>query len=186
MIVKSLSQLCLKSLFFLITITLMMDPTLYVMRLVPVSYESNIAHKPTYTFETPTQSPERCTAVISSTPTIIALAVETMPPELPARRYTEEEVIILARMGWGEFRGRPQEEWPPALWTVFQRADHPYRWGNTIKDVVTQPYQFIGYRSWQPVCPYIYAVVREELYKWVRGDDANVIPIRTNNTVFLF
>ena len=86
-------------------------------------------------------------------------------PELP---YTDADIEMLAKMVWGEARGCSPEEWRLVVWTVLQRVDAD-RWGNTIEEVVTARRQFVGYRTENPICPDIHAVVIAELSDWIQG-----------------
>lgn len=104
---------------------------------------------------------------------------ETPPPEPePAEPpYTEDDIIMLAKTVWGEARGCTQDEQRLVVWTVLQRVDHPDRYGNTIQAVVTAYRQFVGYRTRHPVCPDIYALVAEELYRWWNGEEPPTHPV---------
>ena len=107
----------------------------------------------------PNIEPEVLTAlVIPIEPT----PVYTEPP------YTDRDIELLVKTVWGEARGCSQEEWRLVVWTVLQRVDAD-DWGDTVEDVVTAKYQFIGYRTGNPIDPVIYAVVIEELTEWAHG-----------------
>ena len=77
---------------------------------------------------------------------------------------------MMARTVWGEARGCTPDEWRLVIWTALQRVDDS-RWGDTIEDVLTARYQFIGYRAGNPIDPDIYAVCVEEMLKWWSGED---------------
>ena len=96
--------------------------------------------------------------------------------EIPSTYLTEppcrtRDIELLSRMVWGEARGLSPGEQRLTVWTVFQRVDYPYKWGDTIEAVITQPWQFIGYNPNHPICPDIYMLVYEELNKWLSGEE---------------
>lgn len=60
------------------------------------------------------------------------------------KKWTEEEVIVLAKMLWGEARGIPSDtEKAACIWCVLNRVDNGM---GSIVEVVTAPYQFVGYQ----------------------------------------
>lgn len=55
---------------------------------------------------------------------------------------TEDNVRMLAKLVYGEARGvKSVTEQAGVIWVVLNRLDHP-SYGDTISDIVTQPYQF--------------------------------------------
>lgn len=81
------------------------------------------------------------------------------------RTYTAEEADILARCVWGEYRGEDDVQVAAVAWCVLNRVDDA-RFGNTIKEVVTAPYQFSGYQPTNPLDPRIQRIVLDVLARW--------------------
>ena len=82
------------------------------------------------------------------------------------RSYTAEDVDILCRCVWGEYRGEDTDQVAAVVWCILNRVDDP-RFDNTIKSVVTAPYQFSGYNPTNPVDPRIQRIVVDVLTRWV-------------------
>lgn len=80
--------------------------------------------------------------------------------------WTEEEVTVLAKMLWGEARGVPSDtEKAACVWCVLNRVDQGM---GTIVEVVTAPYQFVGYREDHPVDPDLKELCEDVLERWYR------------------
>lgn len=80
--------------------------------------------------------------------------------------WTEEEVTVLAKMLWGEARGVPSDtEKAACVWCVLNRVDQGM---GTIVEVVTAPYQFVGYREDHPVDPDLKKLCEDVLERWYR------------------
>lgn len=79
--------------------------------------------------------------------------------------YTAEDAEIISKAVWGEARGCTPEGQAKVVWTILNRVDDS-RFPDTIKGVVTQPYQFYGYSPDFPVDPEILAVVNDVLARW--------------------
>lgn len=70
-------------------------------------------------------------------------------PEVTPQPWTDEEVIVLAKMLWGEARGVSSDaEKAACVWCALNRVDHGY---GDIITVVTTPKQFVGYNEENPV-----------------------------------
>jgi hypothetical protein len=101
------------------------------------------------------------------------------------RVYTEQEVIITAKMVWGEGRGLTRGEKELIIWTVLQRMADP-RWPNTISGVITQRGQFHGYSSRFPVCEDIVLIVRDVFEDWVAGASPLVLAPWARSAPYFF
>lgn len=81
-------------------------------------------------------------------PVVEAVEVVTPEPEVTPQPWTDEEVIVLAKMLWGEARGvNSDAEKAACVWCVLNRVDHGY---GDIITVVTAPKQFVGYNAKNP------------------------------------
>lgn len=73
---------------------------------------------------------------------------------------------IMARCMWGECRGMPSTKEKAAVaWCILNRVDDD-RWPGTIKEVITQPNQFTGYRSSNPVDEELLWIANDVLGRW--------------------
>lgn len=75
----------------------------------------------------------------------------------------EDEIIALAKMAWGEARGTSDMEVAATMWCVLNRVDDS---GDSIIEVITAPYQFVGYGSWCPVEDRLYNLAVDVLTRW--------------------
>lgn len=75
----------------------------------------------------------------------------------------ECEVIVLAKMVWGEARGLSDTERAATVWCVLNRVD---AWGKDIISTVTAAGQFTGYRDGNPVDDDIAELVEDVLARW--------------------
>ena len=101
------------------------------------------------------------------------LLAEAAPEEL--RHWTDDDVITLSRMVWGEGRGVSENEQKLIVWTVLNRVDDG-RFGASIRAVVIARGQFVGYSPHFPVTDEIRDVVIAVLEAWDRGEEAKVYP----------
>lgn len=101
------------------------------------------------------------------------------------KRYTEEEVRLVAQMLYGEARGCSRAEQRLAVWCICNRVDKG-SWGNTVEDVVKYPHQFSGYRATHPVWPELEAVAREVLEEWNGGDEADILEPYAKTSKYLY
>lgn len=96
--------------------------------------------------------------------------------ELP-RLYTDEDVIVLTKMLWGEARGVPAMtvngrtvstkcQQAAVIWTALNRYDDGY--SDSITKVVTAPNQFAGYEESNPVDDELMNLVIDVLDRWNR------------------
>jgi len=92
------------------------------------------------------------------------------PEEATQTYFTEEDVIACAKMLWGEARGCDVDDMENCVRTVCNRADDS-RYPSSISDCVTQPYQYSGYSSSNPVSDELYNVAYEILSDWAAMKD---------------
>lgn len=97
--------------------------------------------------------------------------IEATYPEL----YTDEDIIVLTKMIWGEARGvgelnvggrcvSSKCQQAAVIWTVLNRYDAGY--SDSISRVVTAPNQFVGYRESNPVDEELMYLVKDVLDRW--------------------
>ena len=87
------------------------------------------------------------------------------PSAEPEMYFTEDDVIAVAKMLWGEARGCALDNQQKAVWCVLNRVDDP-RFPDTIQGVLSQPLQFHGYSPDFPVWDELYAVALDVLSRW--------------------
>ena len=91
-------------------------------------------------------------------------------PEPPAEPeyemyFSEDDVVAMAKMLWGEARGCTLDNQQKAVWCVLNRVDDS-RFPDTIQGVLSQPAQFHGYSPNFPVTDELYAVALDVLTRW--------------------
>ena len=106
-------------------------------------------------------------------PSSVVEVVEVVTPEpepaVTPQPWTDEEVIVLAKMLWGEARGVPSEtEQAACVWCVLNRVDQGY---GSILEVVTAPSQFVGYRENNPIDETLWLLSEDVLTRWQREKD---------------
>ena len=79
--------------------------------------------------------------------------------------FTEDDVIAMAKMLWGEARGCALDNQQKAVWCVLNRVDDS-RFPDTIQGVLSQPSQFHGYSPNFPVWDELKEVARDVLTRW--------------------
>lgn len=90
----------------------------------------------------------------------------TQPVEDPplSQPWSEEEITVLAKMFWGEARGVPSDtEKAACIWCALNRVDQGY---GSIVEVVTAPYQFVGYDIDNPIDDEIKTLCEDVLTRW--------------------
>ena len=87
------------------------------------------------------------------------------PSAEPEMYFSEDDVIAMAKMLWGEARGCSVDNQMQCVWCVLNRVDDP-RFPSTITEVVSQPNQFHGYSPNFPVTDELYAVALDVLTRW--------------------
>ena len=103
--------------------------------------------------------------------------VEDIVEDVEGPILNESDVEMLAKLVWGEARGCTTTEQAAVIWTVLNRVDSEDPiFPDTIEEVVTQPFQFIGYDSSYPVEPDKVALVRDVLTRWLTDAAGRVLP----------
>ncbi len=101
----------------------------------------------------------------------VEVAIPSPEPEKAPtpRPWTDEEVVLLAKMLWGEARGVSSDtEKAACVWCVLNRVDHGY---GDITAVVTAPHQFIGYREENPIDDDLITLCIDVLARWYAEKD---------------
>ena len=106
--------------------------------------------------------------------------IETEPPCIP--RYTEDELIMVAQVIWGEARGCTPSEQMLVAWCICNRVDYN---GTDIATEIRNG-AFHGYSSYNPVEDAIYLVAKEVLDNWSSGEEALVYPPYAYNSDYLY
>ena len=79
--------------------------------------------------------------------------------------FSEDDVVAMAKMLWGEARGCTLDNQQKAVWCVLNRVDDP-RFPDTILGVLSQPSQFHGYSPDFPVWDELKDVALDVLTRW--------------------
>ena len=93
------------------------------------------------------------------------MVAEPEPSAEPEMYFTEDDVVAMAKMLWGEARGCTLDNQQKAVWCVLNRVDDP-RFPDTILGVLSQPFQFHGYSPDFPVWDELKEVARDVLTRW--------------------
>ena len=88
------------------------------------------------------------------------------------RSYTYEDADLIAKTVWGEARGCDTTQQAAVAWCILNRVDNA-AFPNSIRAVVTQKYQFAGYRAENPVELDILALVYDVLARWSMEPEFN-------------
>lgn len=99
--------------------------------------------------------------------------------------FTEDDVIAMAKMLWGEARGCDLENQIGCVWIVCNRVDDP-RFPDTILGVLSQPSQFYGYSPDFPVWDELYAVALDVLTRWSLEKQGVTVERELPNTYLWF
>ena len=125
------------------------------------------------------------TGAVTEEPTTSATEEPPATEEPELKRYTEEEVRLVAQTLYGEARGCSRAEQRLVVWCICNRVDKG-SWGNSIEDVVKYPYQFVGYGATHPVWPELEAVAREVLEEWNGGGEADILEPYAKTSKYLY
>lgn len=88
------------------------------------------------------------------------------PEKVVVMYYTEEEVVMLAKLLYRECRGVPSvTEQACVAWTVCNRVDSPKFHESTVADVIRAPGQFAYYYN-TPVTDELYELAKDVLSRW--------------------
>ena len=95
------------------------------------------------------------------------MVAEPEPPAEPEYEmyFSEDDVVAMAKMLWGEARGCTLDNQQKAVWCVLNRVDDP-RFPDTILGVLSQPSQFHGYSPDFPVWDELKEVALDVLTRW--------------------
>ena len=89
---------------------------------------------------------------------------EPLPDKL--RPWNEEDVVVLAKMLYGEAGNVPSDtEKAACVWCVLNRVD---LYCSDITTETTKPHQFVGYRETNPVREDLRALCLDVLERWYR------------------
>ena len=119
-------------------------------------------------------------------PVVEVVEVVTLEPEpeVTPQPWTDEEVIVLAKMLWGEARGVSSDaEKAACVWCALNRVDHGY--GDIITVVVT-PKQFVGYDEKNPVDDGLITLCIDVLSRWYAEKDGQTEVGRVLPSEYLF
>ena len=95
---------------------------------------------------------------------VVEVVTPEPEPEVAPQPWTDEEVIVLAKMLWGEARGvSSNAEKAACVWCALNRVDHGY---GDIITVVTTPKQFVGYNEENPVDDGLITLCIDVLTRW--------------------
>ena len=115
------------------------------------------------------------------------MVVEPEPSAEPEYEmyFTEDDVVAMAKMLWGEARGCSVDNQMQCVWCVLNRVDDP-RFPSTITEVVSQPNQFHGYSPNFPVTDELYAVALDVLTRWSMEKQGVTVERELPNTYLWF
>ena len=133
----------------------------------------------------PMPTSDSFTGAVTEEPTTSATEEPPATEEPELKRYTEEEVRLVAQTLYGEARGCSRAEQRLVVWCICNRVDKG-SWGNSIEDVVKYPYQFVGYGATHPVWPELEAVAREVLEEWNGGGEADILEPYAKTSKYLY
>lgn len=94
---------------------------------------------------------------------VVKIAPETEPEPVIEWSPDPNDVAMIAQVIYAEARGLSDTEKAAVAWCILNRVDAP-GYGNTIREVVTAPYQFAF--SWNvPILPELYRLAEDVLYR---------------------
>lgn len=108
-----------------------------------------------------------------SAPMLSAEPMQAMPSaaeaaqEPEAAQEAEEEIVLLAKMLWGEARGCSTTDQAACVWVALNRVSDP-RWPDTLREVLLQPEQFRGLREDNPATEELMALAEDVLSRRAR------------------
>lgn len=103
---------------------------------------------------------------------VVEVVTPEPEPEVAPQPWTDEEVIVLAKMLWGEARGVSSDaEKAACVWCALNRVDHGYV---DIITVVTTPKQFVGYNEENPVDDGLITLCIDVLTRWYAEREGQV------------
>ena len=99
--------------------------------------------------------------------------------------FSEDDVVAMAKMLWGEARGCALDNQQKAVWCVLNRVDDP-RFPDTIQGVLSQPSQFHGYSPDFPVWDELKDVALDVLTRWSLEKQGVTVERELPNTYLWF
>ena len=99
--------------------------------------------------------------------------------------FSEDDVVAMAKMLWGEARGCTLDNQQKAVWCVLNRVDDS-RFPDTIQGVLSQPSQFHGYSPDFPVWDELKEVARDVLTRWSLEKQGVTVERELPNTYLWF
>ena len=99
--------------------------------------------------------------------------------------YTQDDVIAIAKMLYGESRGCSIDNQQKAVWCVLNRVDAD-GFPDTIIGVLSQPNQFHGYSTAFPVWDELTAVAEDVLTRWSLEKQGVAVNRELPNTYLYF
>ena len=137
--------------------------------------EPEIEPKPPSVATTP---PQPLPAPIESAPPV-ATSVPTTSAPTPTvscePKFTEDDIVICAKVLYGEAIGCSEPEQELVVWCICNRVDsEDLYFPDSIAGVATQAHQFHGYSATHPVLPELYEVAKRVLEQWNAGEQALV------------
>ena len=107
------------------------------------------------------------------------------PSAEPEMYFTEDDVVAMAKMLWGEARGCALDNQQKTAWCALNRVDDP-RFPDTILGVLSQPSQFHGYSPDFPVWDELKEVARDVLTRWSLEKQGVTVERELPNTYLWF
>ena len=107
------------------------------------------------------------------------------PSAEPEMYFSEDDVIAVAKMLWGEARGCALDNQQKAVWCVLNRVDDP-RFPDTIQGVLSQPSQFHGSSPDFPVWDELKEVALDVLTRWSLEKQGVTVERELPNTYLWF
>lgn len=117
--------------------------------------------------ETERRAQEISAPMLSAEPMQAMRSAAEAAQEPEAAQETEEEVVLLAKMLWGEARGCSTTEQAACVWVALNRVSDP-RWPDTLREVLLQPEQFRGLREDNPATEELMALAEDVLSRRAR------------------
>ena len=99
--------------------------------------------------------------------------------------FSEDDVVAMAKMLWGEARGCTRDNQAMAVWCVLNRVDDP-RFPDTIQGVLSQPSQFHGCSPDFPVWDEWKEVALDVLTRWSLEKQGVTVERELPNTYLWF
>ena len=115
---------------------------------------------------------------------IVAAAEPSAEPEYEMY-FSEDDVVAMAKMLWGEARGCTRDNQAMAVWCVLNRVDDG-RFPDTIQGVLSQPSQFHGYSPDFPVWDELKEVALDVLTRWSLEKQGVTVERELPNTYLWF